>query len=1033
MCIHNLCAQSLPALRFNRYTTSDGLSSNTVTSILQDSRGFIWFGTQDGLNRFDGRNFITFKHDPVDIFSVSGNVINDLAEDNNGIIWIGTTDGGLCSYDFRTNGFKTHSFQRSDNVLNFTPNIISVAIDSQQQVWAGVEKVGLYRLNLQTDSFKFLGHESLIAKPTVNDIISDHKGRIYFGAIGSSLNYKDVNGPYTSVSKRSPKFLYPGYTITKIYCAANNEIWCGGWDNGLYRYSLRGDTLEQYLFETGKPFTFSGNELHAISQDQQGMLWLGMKSGDLYLFDPVTKKSFYSPFWKEDAQGLKGSRVYAIYRDRSNRMWVGTDAGVHVYDPLLNPFKVVNLADKLTTGLNLKVMDFLIDNEETLYIGTKAGLLIKTKNSDNFFLKTFAYKNQLLNINKIFRDSRGIIYLGTQSSMFVFDSKKLTLKTVNSFSQNFHYFDFFDIGSSSVNAIAEAVFMNDTVLWVSAYGHGICLFDRNTLHGGIGLIGTLPELQNLIRKILVDSKGRVWMIGASMGLVTDITSTYFSLDDSLWKKNPSVATRVMDSFGRFNGTTFNRSDKYYSLRSNDVFDMVENDDGTFWITTKGSGLYLFNPGDPVKTFTHFNSNHQSLEGIAKDKNGNLWIIAAGGIDFFDMKTKIFFRYDQVYGIPEEGVAGYFYQDDKGYLYAGGNGFCIRFRPEEVKRNLLAPPVFITHFKILDQPADSLLLKRSIHLSYNQNFISFEMAALNFTNAGANQFSYRLENFDKDWIQSSYNNQVTYTNIPPGKYTLQVKASNNDGVWNEEGAALEISIDPPWWRMWWFYLLMVLAIVSALYGIYRYRVNQLLKLQHIRNKIARDLHDDIGSTLGSISFFSEAAKQQLDNNNVSASQKVIEKIGENSRNMIETMSDIVWSVNPENDSVEQLTARMQALASDVLSMQDIRLKFYADEKLKKIKLNMEQRKNVFMVFKEALYNIVKYAECTQVEISIRDTGKKILLEIADNGKGFEVKEVKSYNGNGLKNMRFRAKEIDAEISIDSNVVTGTLISLQFAKL
>ncbi|MGB3076021.1 MAG: two-component regulator propeller domain-containing protein [Chitinophagales bacterium] len=1024
----------MPALRFNRYTTSDGLSSNTITSIFQDRRGFMWFGTQDGLCRFDGRNFVIYKNDPFNKTTICGNVINDLAEDSSGVLWIATGDGGLCSYDFRNNHFKSIDYSRSDSVLNFIPNVLAVAVDSKQNIWAGVEKTGVFCFHQETDSFKFIGFENQKATATINDITTDGNGRVYFGSIGGSLNYKAQDNSFKQVLNFSLHFPFPAYAITKIFCNDKNEIWCGSWDNGLYHFNAATNRLEQYLFETGKPFTYSGNEVHAIDQDEHGMLWLGTTTGGLYLFDPATKKSLHYPPQKNDPHGLKGSRIYSIYRDRNNRMWLGTDAGVQIYDPLLNPFEIINLESRvMPPGLNLKVMDFLVDDNQTLYIGTKAGLLIRKKSSTDFFLKSFLYKNQPLNINKIFRDSRGAIYLGTQRTMFVLDPEKLSLKTVHSFSRNFVYFDFFDIGSSSVNAMAEAVFMNDTVLWVSAYGHGVCLFDRNTLNGGIGLLSKQDEVQNLIRKIMVDSKGRVWMTGASLGIITDISSTYFSEEDSFWRKEHSVARRVIDSFGMFTGTTFIAANKDYALRSNDVFDMVENNDGTFWITTKGSGLYLFNPEDREKTFIHFESQHQNLEGTAKDKNGNLWIIAAGGIDFFDVHSKTFFRYDVVYGLPEEGVSGYFYCDNNGYLYAGGNGFYIRFKPEAVQRNQSVPPVFITHLQLLNQPADSLLLQKTICLQYNQNFLSFEMAALNYTNANANQFRYRLTGFDKDWSQDRYVNQVSYTNIPPGDYTLEVKASNNDGVWNETGTSLQIIILPPWWRTWWFYVLMLTMVASSVYGIFRYRLNQLLQLQNIRNKIARDLHDDIGSTLGSISFFSEAAKQQLDNNDVVASQKVIDKIGENSRAMIETMSDIVWSVNPENDSVQQLTSRMEALASDVLSMQDIRLKFFADETLKKIKLNMEQRKNIFMIFKEALYNIVKYAECSQVEISIRDTGKKIRMEIADNGKGFDVAGIKSYNGNGLPNIRSRAKEINAEVHIRSTSETGTTIILILNKI
>ena len=280
----------------------------------------------------------------------------------------------------------------------------------------------------------------------------------------------------------------------------------------------------------------------------------------------------------------------------------------------------------------------------------------------------------------------------------------------------------------------------------------------------------------------------------------------------------------------------------------------------------------------------------------------------------------------------------------------------------------------------------------------------------------------LEGYDEDWLYTDASKRfVNYTNLDPGNYTFKVKASNNDGVWNENPTQLKILITPPFWKTTWFRILLVISAAGFLYAAYRYRLHQVLKLQDIRNKIAADLHDDIGSTLNSISVFSEVAE-----NDPSRRTHSLQMIGESSRKVIDAMSDIVWTINPDNDSFEKIILRMRSLAYNILRAKKIEFSFRADESLNDLKLSLLARRNFYFIFKEALNNLIKYSQAKRVSILLEKKSTNIQLTIHDDGVGFDTKS--KYNGNGLTNIRRRSKEINAQLSIESAPGMGTKIQL-----
>ena len=458
--------------------------------------------------------------------------------------------------------------------------------------------------------------------------------------------------------------------------------------------------------------------------------------------------------------------------------------------------------------------------------------------------------------------------------------------------------------------------------------------------------------------------------------------------------------------------------------------------GTIWVGSFGGGLFRYNSAtDDFENFTESDGLPSNfIKGIISDDRGDLWLSTSKGLSRFNLKARSFRNYD-----PSDGLQAYefrtasCFKGRSGKLYFGGvNGFNAFF-PESVQDNPIVPPVLLTSFKIFDKPFDagaSLSPLSEIKLSYRQDFFSFEFVALNFTSPEKNRYAYKLEGFDKDWIASGTRRYANYTHLDGGEYIFRVKASNNDGVWNEEGTSIRLVISPPFWKTWWFIAAAGATVCIMFYSLYRYRLGKILEVERTRAAISKDLHDDIAASLTNIALFSDLAQRDVAAGATDVSHR-LEKISNTSRSLLDAMNDIVWSINPDNDALEQTILRMEDYAVSMFDESDIDLHVRIPEELKNLKLPMEVRRNVFLIFKEAIGNIVKHSGCTRVDISISTTEltkrrKKLQLIIIDNGKGFNRSI--SAHGNGLKNMHARAVSVGGDIVILSDSGKGTKVEI-----
>jgi len=1031
----------------------------------------MWFGTDEGLNRYDGKELIVFKNIPRDSSSLSGNEIHDLFEDRDGIIWIATGDGGLSSYNYQKGKFRQYHIHISGSDGSVANSINAIAQKGEDKLWIATDKAGLYLFDKKRGTFQILSQTiSGINREYANkaysyfDLATDSIGNTYFGTLTFSLLVARTDSfPVTKAIKEYP---YPANSINCIFIDNKKRVWLGAWDNALHEYNAKtnspdkiGAGISTILLNKNDVLTYSGDEIISINEDQKEWLWLGSRHSGLYLFNPITKEIFNQKKNLGDPGSLSSNTVRCIYRDNANRMWVGTDAGIDIYDPLLNQFEVVPLKKIIAdAGEDETVYDFFQD-ENSFYIATSKGLLIRkflrlpspdasvrgVGQTDQFIRKTFSYNKEELSITKIFRDNQGTLYLGTNKTAFILDTKNLSIKTFNcSYKRKEDDFNFFNIPSSRIVSMAEGNWNDHDVLWICPYGHGVGVFDKKTWSGMVSTLNIPDNMENLVRKVFVDSKNNCWLLCAAKGLGQGVSCPVAPALKNLWtKENFQSKTILLDS--AFLRTEFAEQNPAgsFSLRPNNLYDMIENTDGTYWITSS-TGLFLFNPdlnsssmGKLGGTFTSYSSDHPDMNGLMKDKNENLWIIVSGGLEFFDVKKKQFHFFGFKEGIPGEGVQRYFYRGHDGFVYAGGNGYFIRFRPEEIKFNLASPEIAITHFKIFDKPSDSLLLQQEINLSYRKNFFSFEFAALNYTDPDANQYAYQLEGVDHDWVFSGNRNFASYTNLHGGHYVFRVKAANNNGVWNEEGMSVPVYIKPPLWQYVWFYPSLILIFVVAGFFIYRNRVQRLRKQQeeklrteieaqeHERVRIAQDLHDDFGTRISALKIYMSTLEKYLD----TKSEEAV-AVQESARSIVnEAMTDLrtlLMNLSPKTLEMHGFHAAVHDLVNRLNHTGMFEVELDVDHSVQRFDKKSELA--LYRITQELLNNSIKHSQCTEISIQLLQRDGMLVLTYSDNGKGFDKSQLKE-KGFGLKNIENRVSLTGGKIFWDTAPGRGISVTVE----
>jgi signal transduction histidine kinase/ligand-binding sensor domain-containing protein/CheY-like chemotaxis protein len=844
--------------KFYRLSMEERLCHNDVYAVIQGHQGFMWFATQNGLARYDGNRFLTLYHDPLNSNTIASNNFGKLLADRDGMLWLGTWGEGLDRYD-PTTGTFTHFKYNPQNPASICSDMVSYLFeDKDGDIWIGTAYGGMDRYDKETGIFFHYKHKpgnpAGLSSDRIRAICQDRQGYIWAATYGGGLNRLDVKaGTFTHYKHRpnDPASISHNY-IRTICLDKDGRLWLGTRGGGVDRFDPANGQVTHYRRQPGNNNSLGSDNINFILQDGWGILWIGMYDRGLDRFDPANGRFEHFSHQEKDRYSLSHNRIEWMHEDRSGVLWIATrGGGMNRLDLKPPRFKhyLNNRSD--SKGLSIEsTYTITADRDGNTWFGTDGG-----------------------GVSKLSRDKR-------------------TGKTkISNFQPNpsvFKLFDDFRVWSLLEDSAGT--------LWIGTYSGLKTLdprtgvFSRPSIEYAPGTPLTLDD--PLIAYIYEDRQGRIWFCTVNgMFRVTREYGRYkgrhFVVNETgIRGNNPDyIATVFMDGGGRlwvssaFGLSVTGRPGEdildftHYSPRPGDpqslshksVRVLHEDRKGRFWVGT-ARGLNLMNR--EKGTFSHFSRDNSlpkagglpnnSICGILEDDNGNLWISTSNGLCKFNFDKMTFRNFDIHDGLLSNDFNfRAFFKMSNGEMFFGGGSGAISFFPGRVMDNPHVPPVVITAFKVFDQPrpyARAMDRQEVIRLGFLENSFSFEFSALDYTNPGKNRFAYRLEGFEPGWIQRGNRRFVEYTNIPPGEYTFRVKASNNDGVWNETGTSLKLRIVPPFWRTTWFRLLLLAVILSSIYLAYTLR----LKAVHSRQ---RNLEKLVAQRTRQLEIANEKAEQQ----------------------------------------------------------------------------------------------------------------------------------------------------------------------------
>jgi len=831
-------------ITFQRISLEQGLSESIVTSIIQDSRGFIWFGTQDGLNVYDGYGFTVIRNDPNNPNSLSYNQIETIYEDKSGWLWIGTFNGGLNKHDPHKGQFIR--YQNNPNDPNSLSNDIVRAIyeDRTGVFWIGTER-GLNKLipgapgNEEDISFIHYQHDpndpNSLTHNTVRAICEDREGTLWIGT-DDGLNKLALNSPGDSDEIAVPTFIHYKHhpnnpnslshnMVTVIYEDKQGTLWIGT-DNGLNKFVR--DSLEngarasspifiRYQYDPNNPNSLSHNEIYSIYEDQSGVLWIGTNGGGLNKFDRENELFTHYQNDSRDPTSLSYNEIRSIYEDRSGILWIGTyGGGINKVDKGKKQFLHYKPDPDNPNSLNEEIIwSIYEDRSGILWIGTHGGGLNKFDRQLNRFTyyqhdpnDPSSLSNDMVRL--VYEDRSGVLWLGTHGGGL----NKLDRETEKFISFQHDPGNPNSLSHNEIRAIYED---RSGVLWIGTRGGGLNKLilgkDEDTppnfIHYRHAPDNPNSISNDFIRAIHEDRSGRFWIGTQGGGL--------------------NKFDRITETFTHYKVNTNDSN----SLSNDYVFGIHEDTSGILWLGTYGGGLNEFDPDK--ETFTTYTVKdglpNDVVYGILEDDQGYSWLSTNYGLSKFDPKKKTFKNYNVSDGLQSnEFNGGSYFKSESGELFFGGINGINAFYPENIKDNPYIPPVVVTEFSKLNQVIEfdkPISEVKEIKLSYRDYIFSFEFAALDYTMPEKNQYAYKMEGLDKDWIYTESNKRfANYTTLAPGKYIFRVKGSNNDGIWNEQGTSIEITITPPFWQTWWFQTLSVLFVIGIAYMLYRRRLKNV---------------------------------------------------------------------------------------------------------------------------------------------------------------------------------------------------------------
>jgi ligand-binding sensor domain-containing protein/signal transduction histidine kinase len=1025
-------AERLP---LKAYTVADGLPNNVINKIVRDSRGFLWFCTEEGLSRFDGYSFRNYGVEQ----GLPHAIVNDFLETSKGELWI-ATNAGLVFFNPR--GEATARVVLANQTPGRPPMFtVLVPEDDDRQaraitvlyedrggtIWCGTMK-HLYRLERHDNRFKlqFADLETGDGQPTevyVYDLLEDRAGSLWIAA-----------------------------------------------SSGLFRRRPDG-RIEHYTKRDGLP----DDVIHDLLEDHQGRLWAATRLGGFFRFvaDDTRRSPTVAEVYNKQ-KGLPTDWVFQLFETSDHRFWIATNVGVVAFFPDGDEHGQRFRAYTKRHGLSFQEVTRLSeDSGGNLWLGTNTAGAMKLAH-DGFV--TYDEGDGVDSVGVIFADRAGGVcfrgYVLGDKHASIFDGGKVDLlhsrgitywQTLGRYDgQQFTWFVPNVLKGKDFGWVREGVTLQgrNGEWWVAMHGQ---LYHFPGADNFTDLVKARPlavygeeSTQGVpqIFRIFEDSQGRIWISSFASGsnrlvrlergehgkqTLTDLTASANlpSLKADLARafaedRAGNIWVGFNTGLARYRAGAFTFFTTKDGLLPGPINYIYTDHAGRLWLALTRSGLLrLDEPVSERPAFTSYTTaeglSSNNVEVVTEDLSGNIYAGTGRGLDRLDPATGRVRHYTTADGLASGSFLDAF-RDRNGVLWFGTHNGLSRFVPgtHEPAPSL---PILIGGLRVagLQEPLSALGESdiRLPDISANQNQLQIDFAGLSFAPGDVLHYQYKLEGANLDWSAPTEQRTVNFANLAPGHYRFLVRAITSDGVNSSAPASVTFTILPHIWQRWWFYSLIALLLLATAYLLYRYRLRRVIELERVRTRIASDLHDDIGSNLSPIAGLSEVLGQQARWSDSLIAER-LSIIANASRQSVEAMGDIVWAVNPKRDNVIDLAHRMRRFASDSLTGRNIQFHFDAPNPNQNTKINAEVRREVFLVFKEAVNNIARHSGCKTVEASLKSERGTLTLRLQDDGQGFN--EAASNHGQGLESMRRRAEKLGGRVEMISQPGAGATVIL-----
>lgn len=1019
---HQTAAQQLGAqitqARFENYTMEEGLSQNSATAILQDALGFLWVGTTVGLNRYDGYSFTQFKQRNADSTSLADDHIRFLFEDSNARLWIGTRTSGLDRFNHKKQIFEHYSIAKILNsnlteVVDEAPDSLSAMVEvATNQFWLGT-RAGLIFFDAGASEAKLVPY-TVSDTVSVNELMIDRQNNLWIGDdAGRIVKMEDVKtnpGSWSSVVT----YLDIEAPIQSIHETADGKIWIGSYGEGLFYYDSAQNVIKPYQEPSPDVMGLASDTTIVLKEDRHGNLWVGhYKQGvSLITKEGIIKQFRYNP---TIPNGLLDDEILDIFIDRTDVIWIGTWDGLSRLSPYYAAIELHTYSDQPNGLQNERIIAFEEEEPDLYWLGTRGGGLIffdrKTSRFTSYTANLTSNKTCSSHITGLDQDPAGYLWISTEEEgLCSLDPTRKQFTIYRNELENPH-----SISADDPQAVLAAsdgsVWLGMWNTWVNVLNTSTKVFKRfGELPGKAGLLGA----QNW--PVIEDHAGNIWSGAYGKGLQ---------------KYDPSRA--------RFD--TYNLD--YGNTASNDIYDLYEDSKHNIWVATD-DGVKRFEPSTlSITTFrTEDGLAHNSARGLVEDNQGHIWISTNHGLSRFSPEDNSFRNFYAIDGLQSNRfyARSAMKASDGKLFWGGGKGFNI-VSPEEIfvedtQATIVLTDIRVDNERYVEPNGLPAYLTKKLDLEFDETRFSFSFANLNYVNVEQNKYRYRMIPINKgwnryksllsdtSWVNLDTENVVNFKVQGYGDFEFQVLGTNGNGSWSESGLIIPITIATPWWAKWWFRVLVVITLLGIIIGAILVRTRYLLGIERLRVKIAQGLHDDIGANLATIAMKLGTLKRRLQLDE--KQQRQFNSLSAMARETGQTVRETGWLINAEYDNLNRLVTQMKDLAHTMLDGQVTHSFKQSPNQMPPRRLKMEFKQNVYLLFKEALNNANKYAGASNIEIDVLFEDKKLALRIHDNGVGFSDDTIRE--GNGLRYMRSRAKEINGVFDLMSELGSGTTITL-----